>query len=125
MLRNMDKMGQFVVLHREGVMLKLVVFVPDSHKESVKKALFKAGAGSQGAYSECAWEIEGRGQFRPNAGANPTLGQVGTLECVTEWRVEMLVDESRWPTVKQALIHSHPYESPAYDVVALFDSGAG
>lgn len=105
-------------------MLKLAVYVPDSHKESVKNALFHAGAGAQGRYRECAWEVQGIGQFRPEAGANPTLGQVGFLERVSEWRIEMLVDEALWPAVKSALHDNHPYESPAYEVTVLFESGA-
>ena len=45
-------------------MYKLVVFVPDEAKESLKEALFAEGAGAQGAYSHCSWECLGVGLLR-------------------------------------------------------------
>lgn len=112
------------MVHTNAAIYKLIVFVPDDAKEGVKNALFAAGAGGQGAYQRCAWESLGTGQFLPSDGANPTLGSVGTLEQVSEWRIEMLVPASRWPDVKAALYQAHPYESPAFDLIALIDSGA-
>lgn len=103
---------------------QLVVFVPESARESVKDALFSAGAGQQGHYSHCAWETQGVGQFRPNAQATPAVGAVDALSQVVEWRIECLVSAERWPLVRAALIESHPYESPAFSLIALSDSGA-
>lgn len=97
---------------------KLVVFVPLSHLEQVKAALFAAGAGAQGAYEACAWTVQGTGQFRPQAGASPYLGTPGQLEQVKEARLEVLVDHDRLAAVLQALVAAHPYEEPAYDVFA-------
>ena len=82
---------------------KLVVFVPLSHLEQVKAALFAAGAGAQGAYEACAWTVQGTGQFRPQAGASPYLGTPGQLEQVKEARLEVLVDHDRLAAVLQAL----------------------
>lgn len=102
-------------------MYKLIVFIPDSHKEIVKRALFDQGAGQLGAYSQCAWEVLGAGQFCPESGADPHLGQVGHIERVDEWRVEMLVSEAVWPDVKSALYQAHPYEEPAFDLIQVLD----
>ena len=96
-------------------MHKLVFFVPQSHKESVKEALFAVGAGSQGLYGSCSWECEGTGQFKPLEGANPYLGTPGSLETVREYRVEMLVSDDIIPLCIDALTHNHPYETPAYE----------
>ena len=97
---------------------KLVAFVPLTHLEPLKQALFDAGAGSQGAYDSCAWTVNGCGQFRPQQNATPYLGTPGSLEQVEEARLEVLVDHDRLPAVLTALHAVHPYEEPAYDVFA-------
>lgn len=100
-------------------LLKLTVYIPDSHLEMVKAALFAAGAGRVGNYDCCAWQVLGEGQFRPLAGADPHIGRVGDLERVPEWRVELVLPAARAHEVVAALKSTHPYETPAYDVVAL------
>ena len=67
-------------------MFKIVVFVPAEYVEAVKQAMFDAGAGKMFGYDHCCWQTEGMGQFRPGAGANPTLGEVGAVEQVPETR---------------------------------------
>jgi len=100
-------------------MLKLTFYVPESHLEPVKQAVFEAGAGRIGDYDSCCWQVAGQGQFRPLDGANPFIGSQGALETVSEYRVEMICTEPCIEAVIQALKASHPYEEPAYDVVAL------
>jgi len=106
-----------------SAVFKLVVFVPDSHLEQLKQALFNAGAGRQGNYSDCCWQILGQGQFRPLEGSRPALGERGNLEEVAEWRLETLVAAEDWPAVREALRRAHPYESPAFDLIGLLESG--
>ncbi len=96
-------------------MHKLVFFVPESHKEDVKEALFALGAGTQGSYGSCCWECEGTGQFKPLEGSDPFIGSTGTLERVREFRVEMLVGEDLIPDCIEALEKTHPYETPAFE----------
>jgi len=98
---------------------KLCFYVPASHLESVKRALFAAGAGRQGAYDQCCWQILGEGQFRPLAGSKPYLGETQRLSRVREYKVEMLCEEKIIANVLAALGKSHPYEEPAYDVIRL------
>jgi len=71
-------------------MYKLVFFVPASHLDAVKNAVFAAGAGQQGEYEHCCWQTLGYGQFRPSAEAKPFIGEAGRLEIVPEYRVETL-----------------------------------
>lgn len=61
-------------------MYKLSFFVPASHLETVKSALFEAGAGRIGDYDSCCWQTEGTGQFRALADSAPYLGQKGRVE---------------------------------------------
>lgn len=100
-------------------MYKLCFYVPDSHLEPVKKALFAAGAGRIGGYDSCCWQVLGQGQFRPLEGSRPFLGQFGQVEHVAEWKVELVVADDLIRDVLQALKAAHPYETPAYDVCRL------
>ena len=100
-------------------MYKLVFYVPVAELESVKTAVFAAGAGNIGEYQECCWQVLGAGQFRPSAVANPFIGQAGKLESVEEYRVEMVCEDACIRAAVQALKAAHPYEEPAYDVWQL------
>jgi len=103
-------------------MLKLCFYVPDSHLETVKQAIFAVGAGRIGLYDSCCWQVQGLGQFRPLPGSQPHLGEQGSLEQVAEWRVELvLADEQVARQAVAALKQAHPYETPAYDVVQVLD----
>lgn len=100
-------------------MYQLYFYVPESHLERVKEAVFAAGGGLIGRYDRCAWQTEGEGQFRPLPGSSPYLGESGTLERVKEYRVELVVKEDSVREVLQALLDAHPYEEPAYGVVRI------
>lgn len=96
---------------------KWIVFVPEEYSERVRDAMFAAGAGAVGDYSECSWTVRGRGQFRPEPGAEPAIGTIGAVEHVTEDRIEMVADASSRQAVLDALRRAHPYEEPAFDVL--------
>ncbi|MFT7558939.1 MAG: hypothetical protein ACI93R_000842 [Flavobacteriales bacterium] len=100
-------------------MIKLVFFVPESHLERVKRAVFDVGAGKIGDYEQCCWQIRGEGQFCPLPGSNPYLGEALTLEYADEFRVEMVCQEDQAKAAVAALRRTHPYEEPAFDVVRL------
>lgn len=97
----------------------LVTYVPPSHLEVVKAALFAAGGGSIGSYDHCCFQTLGQGQFRPLAGSSPFLGAQDTLERVDEWRIEMSVTKAVAAGVVTALLESHPYEVPAYHLIPV------
>lgn len=102
-------------------MYKIAVFIPVSHLEAVKEAMFEAGAGRMGDYDKCAWQVKGIGQFRPLSGANPFIGEVGEVEQVEEYKVEMVCADEHIEAVVTAMKAAHPYETPAYDVWRLAD----
>jgi hypothetical protein len=99
----------------------LVFYSPVESTDDVLAAVFAAGAGEVGDYTECAWLVEGTGQFRPGPGANPTTGTVGSLERVPEHRVELTFPRGRRPEVVAALRSAHPYEEPAFHVIETAD----
>ena len=102
-------------------MFKLVFYVPASHVNAVKAAVFAAGAGRIGNYDQCCWQVLGQGQFRPLAGSQPHLGHLGEVEKVEEYRVEAVCEDGLIGAAIVALKQAHPYEEPAYDVWRLED----
>jgi structural toxin protein (hemagglutinin/hemolysin) RtxA len=103
-------------------MYKLCFYVPKSQCEIVKKAIFKANAGQLGNYKFCCWQTLGIGQFMPQQGAKPSMGKIGELKVVEEYKVEMLCTEQYIKAAVSALLKSHPYEHVAYDVIAVTDA---
>jgi len=92
----------------------LVFYVPESHLEQVKTAVFGAGAGRIGHYDCCAWQALGQGQYRPLAGSQPFRGEQDRLERVAEVRVEVVCPGDTASGAVEALLAAHPYEMPAY-----------
>ncbi len=101
---------------------QLFFYVPESHLDQVKQAIFEAGAGTQGDYSNCCWQIKGMGQFLPSNQANPFLGKTGALCQEVEYKVEVLCLERDLNQVVSALKNAHPYEEPAYGLLPLIKS---
>lgn len=104
---------------KKGLLKKLSVFVPIEATESIKNALFNAGAGSIGNYSECSFRTEGVGSFKANASSNPTVGEIGTQHEEKEHRLEVVFPAYLQHAIVRKLIEAHPYEEVAYDIYAL------
>ena len=100
-------------------MYKICFYVPATHLEGVKLAMFTAGAGQLGNYSHCAWQVLGEGQYLPLGGSEPFLGVQQELSKEPEYKVEMICGKQLIHDVIAALKLSHPYEVPAYQVIAL------
>lgn len=100
-------------------LFKIEFYVPPSHLETVKAALFAAGAGRVGQYECCAWQTLGQGQYRPLDGSQPFAGEVGRIETVDEYKVELVCAAERLEAAVAALRAAHPYEEPAFSVLAI------
>ena len=98
---------------------KLVVFVPRESLETVRDAVFAAGAGRIGDYERCSWYTAGTGTFLGGAGSQPAIGERGREQRVSELRLETVYPEERHDEVIAALRRAHPYEEPAFDVYPL------
>lgn len=100
-------------------MYKLCFYVPETHLETVKDAVFAAGAGMMGHYSHCSWQILGQGQFKPLLGSQAFIGEINQLEVIAEYKVETVCARNCIHEVVNALKNAHPYETPAYEVYQL------
>lgn len=101
-------------------MYQLSFYVPVSHMEELKNALFKKGAGRLGDYEMCSWEVLGQGQYKPLKGSNPYIGESNKLEIVSEYKVEMVCEADCLKAVLEELIQKHPYETPAYSAHKIY-----
>lgn len=100
---------------------KLVVNVPLTHADAVRKALGDAGTGRVGTYSHCSFSVRGQGRFTPLVGANPHIGQIGTPEVVEEEQIQVDVNDADIKPVLTALKAAHPYEEIGYEIYRLLD----
>lgn len=105
-----------ILLPKSAGLLKLVSYCPVADSQNVIEALFVAGAGHIGDYSECSFSTQGYGTFLPGAGTNPVLGSVGTREVAKETKIEVLIRNHQKGEILEALRVAHPYEEVAYEL---------
>ncbi|MBS1620802.1 MAG: Nif3-like dinuclear metal center hexameric protein [Bacteroidetes bacterium] len=110
---------------KENSLKKLFTFVPADKAEQVRNAIFNAGGGYIGNYSECSFNTEGVGTFKAGKGTNPYVGHVGERHHENEIRIEVIFPAWLEPGILKAMKESHPYEEVAYDVVNLSNDHPG
>jgi dinuclear metal center YbgI/SA1388 family protein len=108
-----------VLSPKKDSLLKLVTFVPEAHAETVRNALFKAGAGQIGNYDSCSFNVPGSGTFRAGEEAHPYVGNLNELHTEPEIRIETIIPSYKKSATLRALLAVHPYEEPAYDFYPL------
>jgi dinuclear metal center YbgI/SA1388 family protein len=112
-----------------GNLVKLVTFCPTKYTAEIQAALFEAGAGEIGNYSECSFAGEGEGTFKASNDADPHVGEHNKRHHEVENKLEVLVESHQLSRVIAALLAAHPYEEVAYDCISLLNKnnhrGAG
>jgi structural hemagglutinin/hemolysin toxin protein RtxA len=101
------------------MLYKICFYVPATHVDIVKNAMFEKGAGQVGNYRCCAWQVLGEGQYFPMEGSDPFIGQVNQLQKEPEYKVEMICASDFIDDVILAFRQTHPYEEPGYDVIVM------
>jgi dinuclear metal center YbgI/SA1388 family protein len=117
-----DKLGLIkrnILLPKQSTLKKLYTFVPIADAEKVRDAIFNAGGGNIGDYSEASFSVQGEGSFKAGETANPFVGEIGKRHYENEIRIETVFPAYLQQRIVQALIKAHPYEEVAYDVVDL------
>lgn len=121
-LKIMEKLGittSEILSPKTQLLRKLVVFCPNEDVGKLKDALFNAGAGNIGNYSDCSFSIEGKGTFKPGEGANPHVGEMNSRHEAMENRVEVIYPFFKENEVLSAMRNNHPYEEVAHDIYTL------
>lgn len=120
--RIADRLGltnRRILSPKAGQLMKLYTFVPHAQANQVREALFAAGAGHIGEYSETSFNSEGTGTFKGSENTNPFAGQPGKRHEEKEVKIEVILPAYLQPSVVKALWEAHPYEEVAYDLVSL------
>ena len=120
--RMADQLGLInrkILLPKSGQLMKLFTFVPLAQAEQVRSALFEAGAGHIGNYSEVSFNAKGTGTFKAGEAANPFIGEIGSRHTEDEIKIEVIFPNYMKTSVISALFKSHPYEEVAYDLASL------
>ncbi len=99
--------------------VKLVIFVPFSHADIVRKVLGESSAGKIGNYDFCSFSSKGIGRYRGNENSNPAIGKRGQYESVEEERIEVVVPRSILEEVVKNVKAVHPYEEVAFDIYPI------
>jgi dinuclear metal center YbgI/SA1388 family protein len=108
-----------ILAPKHGLLKKLVTYVPVNYADKVRAALFAAGAGQIGNYTEASFNTEGTGTFKAGENADPFVGQKGVLQKEPEIKIEVIYPVNLENKILVALFMEHPYEEVAYDLYAL------
>lgn len=119
-LRNL-----FILSPKENMLKKLFTFVPINHAEDIRRAIFEAGGGHIGKYSECSFNAEGTGTFKANEGAKPYVGNISERHSEKELKIEVIFPSFLENKIIEAMKLAHPYEEVAYDIISLSNSHTG
>jgi len=119
MAKKLDLQNLETLVPQQGLLKKLVVFVPVSYSDAVRNALFEAGAGHIGNYDSCSFSLKGNGSFRGDETTNPFVGDPENLHFEDEIRIETIFPSYLQPSIIRKMIDVHPYEEVAYDIYPL------
>jgi dinuclear metal center YbgI/SA1388 family protein len=110
---------------KNKILRRLITFAPVDKAQAVRQAIFAAGAGHIGNYSECSFNSEGIGTFKAEAGADPYVGEVGTQHQEKETKIEIVYPFFMENQIVKALMDNHPYEEVAYDIFTMDNTHLG
>ncbi len=114
-----------ILAPKAGLLRKLQVFVPVQASDGVRRAIFTAGAGQVGQYSECSFNSAGTGTFTAGAGTHPFTGEIGRQQQENEVKIETIFPAWLEPVIVSAMKVAHPYEEVAYDILPLTNTHGG
>ncbi|MEP2936932.1 MAG: Nif3-like dinuclear metal center hexameric protein [Gilvibacter sp.] len=119
MLQTLGAKKQQVLIPQKGSLKKLTTFAPKHEAQDILTALFDAGAGAMGDYSECSFTIDGMGTFTPDPNANPSLGKIGVRHHESETKIDVVFARDKESQIVKALLNKHSYEEVAYEIYTI------
>jgi dinuclear metal center YbgI/SA1388 family protein len=123
--RQLGLVNTKILSPSQGIIKKLQVFVPLQQAAQVRQAIFSAGAGHIGNYSECSFNTSGTGTFKAGEGSNPFMGEPGKQEAAGEIKIETIFPAWLEQGILTAMKAAHPYEEVAYDILPLVNLHSG
>ncbi|MAO09498.1 MAG: Nif3-like dinuclear metal center hexameric protein [Flavobacteriaceae bacterium] len=116
---KLNLINRKILIPKEESIKKLLTFVPLKDASKVREALFAAGGGNIGNYTNCSFNVVGKGSFNGNEDSNPTVGKKGETHFEEETQIGITFQKHKEAQVLKALFDSHPYEEVAYEVTTL------
>lgn len=116
---KLNLINRKILLPKENMLMKLYTFAPVDVAEKVRNALFAAGAGFIGNYSECSFNAEGTGTFKAGENTNAYAGKKNIRHEENETKIEVIFPSYLKNKIVDALLQAHPYEEAAYDIITL------
>lgn len=114
-----------ILAEKENTLKKLITFAPGNNADKVRDAIFTAGGGQIGNYSECSFNTEGTGTFKPGSAAKPKIGQTGKRQNEQEVKIEVIFPAWLESRLVSAMKAAHTYEEVAYDIMPLSNKYQG
>ncbi|MBC31561.1 MAG: Nif3-like dinuclear metal center hexameric protein [Muricauda sp.] len=108
-----------ILLPKTGTIKKLTTFIPKKDADLLRNKLFEAGAGNIGNYENCSFSVDGTGSFKPQEGANPTIGKIGETHYEAETQINVTFASHLEKNILRTLFRHHPYEEVAYEITTL------
>ena len=116
---KLDLINRQILIPKNSTIKKLTTYVPKHEAEVLRNALFRAGAGNIGNYSNCSFNAEGIGTYKGNEASNPTKGKIGSTHYEDEVQVSMIYPKDSEQKVLSTLFRTHSYEEVAYEIATL------
>ena len=117
-----DKLGLVnseILLPKEGTLRKLQCYCPNEQVGVLRDALFAAGAGNIGNYSECSFVSTGEGTFKPGHKSKAYIGEKGIRHYEPETCIEVIFPQHLQADIIKNMMDHHPYEEVAYQVFQI------
>jgi dinuclear metal center YbgI/SA1388 family protein len=108
-----------VLSPKSSLLKKLVTYCPQAQADEIRNALFAAGAGNIGRYSECSFNLDGLGTFKAGENTNAFVGEKGIRHQEAETRIEVTYPIHLERQIVVALHLAHPYEEVAYELYTM------
>src|SRR5690606_1611020 len=108
-----------ILIRQKNTLRHLVTYVPTDDAEKVRNALFEAGAGADGDYDNCSFNLEGTVTFRAGKDVNPYVGKIGETHFEKEIRISLIFNKHLQNSILKALKENHPYEGVAYEIFSV------
>ncbi|APG65008.1 Nif3-like dinuclear metal center hexameric protein [Tenacibaculum todarodis] len=108
-----------VLLPKKNIIKKLTTYIPFAQANNIREKLFEVGAGKIGNYSNCSFNMEGKGSFKGNENSNPVVGNTGELRFEEETCITFIFESYLESKILQTLYKYHPYEEVSYEIITL------
>jgi dinuclear metal center YbgI/SA1388 family protein len=108
-----------VLSPKNGLLKKLVTYVPKESAEILRSSLFEIGASSMANYSESNFSFTGYSSFKGSQESNTLIGKLSHREKVNEECIELVFSSHLERDIIAALKQNHPHEEVAFQIISI------